>query len=284
MNCRNFETIITDLARERVMDAATLESGLSHAETCARCAARLADERTLTAGLRAVSASLATAEASARLEAKLLVAFRECAAAPSSSPVIFPAAVGTQRRWHWSIGALAAAAAILLVIGLNAFRLQHTQSTDEPLAARDPATPVTATPRREQSPEIYMQRTGSSATAPISSERHATLAASSQNTPRYAPASVKRTRRVDAGSSVNERDGVDAASVSDTEIMTDFMPLTYEGGLTPLESGHVVRVELPRTALVSMGLPMNVERAGELVKADVVLGDDGVARAIRFVR
>jgi hypothetical protein len=60
--------------------------------------------------------------------------------------------------------------------------------------------------------------------------------------------------------------------------------LTYDGGALAMESGHVVRVELPRTALVSMGLPMNPERAGELVKADVLMGDDGVARAIRFVR
>jgi hypothetical protein len=29
---------------------------------------------------------------------------------------------------------------------------------------------------------------------------------------------------------------------------------------------------------------MNVERAGELVKADVVIGDDGLARAIRFIQ
>jgi hypothetical protein len=46
----------------------------------------------------------------------------------------------------------------------------------------------------------------------------------------------------------------------------------------------MVRVELPRSALVSFGLPMNVERADERIKADVLVGDDGVARAIRFVR
>jgi hypothetical protein len=32
-----------------------------------------------------------------------------------------------------------------------------------------------------------------------------------------------------------------------------------------------------------MGLPMNVDRNKEMVKADVVVGDDGLARAIRFV-
>jgi hypothetical protein len=31
-------------------------------------------------------------------------------------------------------------------------------------------------------------------------------------------------------------------------------------------------------------LPMDMERAAERIKADVVVGNDGLARAIRFVR
>ena len=54
--------------------------------------------------------------------------------------------------------------------------------------------------------------------------------------------------------------------------------------LTPIDSGSLVRVELPRSALESFGLPMNMERAGERIKADVLVGSDGPARAIRFVR
>ena len=52
----------------------------------------------------------------------------------------------------------------------------------------------------------------------------------------------------------------------------------------PFDPPRVVRVELPRSALESFGLPMNMERAGERIKADVVVGHDGLARAIRFVR
>jgi hypothetical protein len=36
--------------------------------------------------------------------------------------------------------------------------------------------------------------------------------------------------------------------------------------------------------LISFGLPVNAERAAEPVTADVVVGVDGVARAIRFVQ
>jgi len=66
------------------------------------------------------------------------------------------------------------------------------------------------------------------------------------------------------------------------EIATEFFPVSYAAA--PAEYGTVVRVRLPRSALTSFGLPVNVERAAEPVKADVLLGEDGIARAIRFVR
>jgi hypothetical protein len=75
------------------------------------------------------------------------------------------------------------------------------------------------------------------------------------------------------------RSGVDAA-----EVATEFLPLTFTADSTAPESGHVVRVKIPRSALIAFGLPMNVERASELIMADVVIGDDGLARAIRFIQ
>jgi len=67
--------------------------------------------------------------------------------------------------------------------------------------------------------------------------------------------------------------------------VTEFISLVAGSpGASPLESGQLVRVQLPRAALASLGLPSNAERADEPVKADVLLGNDGLARAIRFVR
>lgn len=82
------------------------------------------------------------------------------------------------------------------------------------------------------------------------------------------------------------RDELAARGVAslDEEIATGFIPLVQEARLAEMDGGQMVRVELPRSALVRFGLPMNVERAGERVKADVLLGEDGIARAIRFVR
>ena len=69
-----------------------------------------------------------------------------------------------------------------------------------------------------------------------------------------------------------------------TEVATAFMRIPDASMLAPMESGHVVRVRVPRSAMLDFGLPINENRASELVKADVVLGEDGLARAIRFVQ
>jgi hypothetical protein len=69
-----------------------------------------------------------------------------------------------------------------------------------------------------------------------------------------------------------------------TEIATDFLPMSYGSTANLQDGGQMVRVELPRAAMASFGLPVNMDRANEKVKADVLLGVDGLAHAIRFVR
>ena len=75
-----------------------------------------------------------------------------------------------------------------------------------------------------------------------------------------------------------------AADSGAQEVATDFIPLMQGGQYAQAEEGHLVRVELPRSALASFGLPVNAEANGGRVKADVLMGQDGIARAIRFVR
>ena len=68
------------------------------------------------------------------------------------------------------------------------------------------------------------------------------------------------------------------------EVVTSFLPLMY--GPVPMTDGRIVRIELPRRSLAAFGL-LSVEdiSAGrETVLADVIVGEDGLARAVRFVR
>jgi hypothetical protein len=73
--------------------------------------------------------------------------------------------------------------------------------------------------------------------------------------------------------------------VSISEVKTDFMPLPYSSVPTP--SVRMVRLEVPRQALASFGLA-SLEAVSDsetaTVTADVLVGDDGLARAVRFVR
>jgi hypothetical protein len=54
--------------------------------------------------------------------------------------------------------------------------------------------------------------------------------------------------------------------------LASFIPLDSE----PVSAGIVVRVKLPRAALLDDGMPGDVE-------ADVLLGEDGLAHAVRFI-
>jgi hypothetical protein len=75
---------------------------------------------------------------------------------------------------------------------------------------------------------------------------------------------------------------VDAPLVT-RELVTEFFPLTYSN--VPARGGYVVRMQVPSSALASFGAAAFVTDQRSLnVLADVVIGDDGLARAVRFVR
>jgi len=68
-----------------------------------------------------------------------------------------------------------------------------------------------------------------------------------------------------------------------TEIATEFLPLPYYH--VPMNMGSTVRIKVPAQALVSFGLaPSEFGERDEMVLADVLVGEDGLARAVRFVR
>ena len=46
----------------------------------------------------------------------------------------------------------------------------------------------------------------------------------------------------------------------------------------------VVQVQLPASSLRMMGFPMDEERADAAVQAELLLGQDGLARGVRLVQ
>ena len=65
--------------------------------------------------------------------------------------------------------------------------------------------------------------------------------------------------------------------------LDDFIALPEAAGLPAFESGRVVRMDVPLDALPSLGFEMVPDWSTRELKADVLVGQDGRARAIRFV-
>ena len=66
------------------------------------------------------------------------------------------------------------------------------------------------------------------------------------------------------------------------EIVTEFFPLMDPA--PPFERGQLLRVELPASAMQMVGLPVREEYLARSVHADVLVGEEGLPRAIRFVK
>jgi hypothetical protein len=64
----------------------------------------------------------------------------------------------------------------------------------------------------------------------------------------------------------------------------EFIPVGAWQAIEPMERGSIVRVRLSKSTLPALGIPVSPEVWNETVPADVVLGEDGTMRAVRFVR
>jgi len=76
----------------------------------------------------------------------------------------------------------------------------------------------------------------------------------------------------------------DADSDDDSSVLGEgFIRLPNAPRIEPNEDYNVVRVELPGSAMIAMGVSVSEDRAAETVLADVALASDGTARAVRLV-
>ena len=247
MNCQIFEDTVNVVARGQMMDAVERAAALAHAAACEHCAIRLADERALSADLRRLAEQMEANCAPAAIEQRLLIMFDAQSLTPVNS--------STNRRWVYAVGAIAAV--FVLAFGLGVLRWRTVTSAELPV------TTVASNSGVKTIADAVVPPAGpASGAQPLVPS----------------PARPNHNRR-------RLPSGVAKASADETskEVATDFIPVMY--GTTGVEPGsQIVRVELPRSAMASFGLPVNMDRADQRVKADVLLGVDGLAHAIRFVQ
>jgi len=302
MNCQEFESRIDTLARGALADARTLAEASAHEESCGTCAARLADERALSTGLRALASGMKDVEAPARAETALLAAFRARAASEGGEDLSRTGAAANvvplvprapARQWSWvrtaAVASLAAAASVALFV-----LVRPGTTFDAPLAGANAGVKQSGAGSKQSAmieppPGALGDKTKpqvATANQPVLEEHtpgaHDALTDRADRLVRPAPAPRARATNAAYGAGVGRASNAQrAADARPQEVATEFIPL---GQYQQPEEGHIVRVELPRSALASFGLPVSAEAGGGRVKADVLLGEDGTARAIRFVR
>jgi hypothetical protein len=252
MKCNAFESIVLKLTRDEQIDASMRDEGLVHSKNCRRCSARLAEEEALLTSIRVAGEHLAKEEGSLRVEVAVLSAYRQYITQPDvqGSAPVNSSGQHRVRWWH-----VAAAAGVLIGIALTLVlqvRPQAHNNNEQSMPSAIGESETAGTIGNGGHKEIVVQDGG--------------ITNNSQ---------PRRKRRTD---------GVQHLSFVETEVTTEFFPLVSGSDLKALDSGQVVRIELSGSALAAVGLPLEGEPSNEAVKADVVLGDDGLAKAIRFVR
>ena len=253
MNCQRFENVVSELARGRMMAAEQRHEALAHSETCEKCAARLRDEEMLTRGLQSLAAEMETLGAPAAIEGNLLEAFR-------NRHVVTPVASRRSNASYW-----AAAVAAMLLIAISVVVFRWSNGADEPREVVKQTEPQ-VTPENKM-PE---NKPAEQFTAGVQHEDDSLPQRLKPK--RVRPAGLRRPMNPQLANHVNN------------EIATDFIPLSYMSAASLQDGGQIIRVQLPRAALANFGLPVNMDRYNERVKADVLYGVDGRAQAIRFVQ
>lgn len=268
MNCEKFQTVACDLARNEIMDANERASALEHIDKCDRCGESWSNQRELSEGLRNLARQMNSLQAPVALEGKLLAAFRD-----SRVRAVRPATP----HWRYWIGA--AAAALLIAFGVLAWRVQvaATIKSANQAQRQDGVTAPAGTTGPQQSSQ-------SSAVAIKGNQESNPLVSIPQDESNHRPQKSQRVKRNVLNRAVTDSTNGLTASTPTKEIATDFVALGYASELDLQDGGRLLRVELPRAALARFGLPVNMDRADERVKADLLVGADGLARAIRFVK
>src|SRR5262245_38673020 len=259
MNCQEFEPIVIELARNQLLDSSARDRGLEHVQRCAPCAMLLVEEQALSENLRAFSAQAAAEEIPARLEIALLTAFRQRVAAPTLATTMPPA----KRRRPLAAAALALLAFALSLAGWIMPSPERKSSATSSIHDVSIPTPIGISATPEKSGKALQQ---------IDTVRQIAW-------PIPDSTKQKHQKRMAPTSAMRQSTSVGAPH----EFVTQFFPVMQGSELIPMEGGQIVRVRMPRSNLIPLGIPLNQERASETIQADVLVSNDGLARAIRLV-
>jgi hypothetical protein len=232
--CEEVREILVAVARGEAVSAPGQRFLREHVEDCSHCRRHLANQRMLSAGLAALSATQSCTPSNA-VKTALLAEFRR-------QRVVVPIHRKPALQW----GAIAAVAAALLL----AYFVSQQRRPPQKVVAPRPVQ-VAAKPLPIKAPSVTATKVQAK-TQPVRRRR-------------TAPPPVVRNDEP-------------------AEVATDFFEIPYAEPLRPEERADVFRIQMPRANMAVFGLPVTGGRLDTRVTADVLMGEDGVARAIRFIR
>ncbi len=252
MTCREFQ-YRTDSLNLRELSQVQDEEVIGHASQCPKCAAWLQQQRTLAVTMQTLQARTATCVASPETERVLLQAFRQRPALngpPEMTEDFTPIAMRLSR--FFEIGAYVAVAAAILVGLFLGVQLLEKRGSNSPIASHS-AQPSAIIP----------------STVP---EKSVVTAEKSDFNLRQPPGLRSDIGRLRTRHAVPaSQSGADTAETSETSADAGYVALMFCDPLSCSSDTQVVRMELPA-------------QAGQSVQtADLVVGYDGVVRAVRIV-
>src|SRR5688572_9638168 len=156
---------------------------------------------------------------------------------------------------------------VLVVVGIAAVGLFLRGGGDVTIADQEVHVPIPL----KNKPVTYSKSDAGDIAASLPGPE---LATERRSSPQYQNASYNKA---------DDRSRATRKTVRPVQPDLEFYPLSYAGD--PKENvsgGRVLQIELSRSSLFAMGFNILIEDGAELVKADLLVGPDGVARGIRL--
>ena len=175
--------------------------------------------------------------------------------------------------WRWLLIGVPAATAAALLITLFVSRSYIDPASSLPAfeqaAALNPEAALPTTPETIEPTAPETMKTEPVASKVNSKER--------RNPGRVLQPTTRKLRQ----RSARPQTLISPSPSAESAIKSEFIALSYA---RDPESGQIIRVKVPRSMMVTVGLVASVEKPTALVDAEVLIGDDGMTRAIRFIR
>ena len=306
MTCKECQPLAIDLARGLppfgVGGAVQRADVLSHVATCKRCAQWLSEQEALSDALRAAAEADDSVVAPASVEAKVMAAFR---ARQVKQPLSVARGESTAWRPAWPAGLSAgfAAAAIIVIAVLTMASLRWLNAST-PTPSNDGVNSMAGASTPSGSPSTAAPsggQVGQSTGAPVTGTNAAVIEVlpdKGRKTPKGRPTPPVRTPHIASaqgfapshaiGGTAGTGHGTTTRASNVARAASEFsgaafVLLPYVEPLRPTEMRHIMRVRMTKAQFAAAELQTaGVDDA--TVLADVLVGEDGTARAVRIVQ